>query len=98
MSARHFLQKHFPKGVNRGKNEGTSSFFRNKRTTSYPWLWFIRDSVKEIEVRSTQTGHPPVDVIEDYLNECRPFLTENQINDLSNHLMNVFRLDEKPYF
>ncbi|QDI90155.1 hypothetical protein EPH95_02350 [Salicibibacter halophilus] len=88
--------RHFRKSISRGRNGKITSFLR-KGKVPIPWLWFIKDSVKEIDVRSYQTGDSYEQVINDYLSECRPFLTKNQINDLSNHLMNVFGVDENPY-
>lgn len=85
--------RYFLKAINQGRSNGIISVLWKEKV----WHWFIKDSVKEIEGRLSQTEYPSVYVIEDYLNECRPFLSEIQITDLSNHLMDVFGVDESEH-
>ncbi|QDI90065.1 hypothetical protein EPH95_01815 [Salicibibacter halophilus] len=67
----------------------------SKEITKSPWQQFKEDSVKEIVIRvnreqGTQAQH--LQVIHDYLCECRPFLSVAHINELGNHLLKMFGL------
>ena len=72
-------------------------FLQKLEITKSPWEKFKKDSVAEIEIRITHSQDTYLKVIHDYLNECFPFLADEQTNELEYHLFEIFGLNRGSY-
>ncbi|AXF57139.1 hypothetical protein [Salicibibacter kimchii] len=80
MNIRHFLLKQ--KGLLGSRIVETLS---RRETVKSSWQRFKEDSLQEVENRANRlsfTQNQKMGIIQDYLDECRPFLSDDQINEL----------------